>query len=98
MDTSPTAAKQAVRYFWEAAASGEKAYAIGPTEVEALDAQARERYELEPYLKPFAHFEDGAGKDVLEIGVGLGADHLEWAKAGPKSLTGVDLTARAIVR
>lgn len=44
----------------------------------------------------FAEFEKGAGKDVLEIGVGMGADHLEWAKARPRSLTGIDLTPRAI--
>ena len=25
----------------------------------------------------------------------MGADHLEWAKSGPRSLTGIDLTARA---
>jgi ubiquinone/menaquinone biosynthesis C-methylase UbiE len=33
---------------------------------------------------------------VLEIGVGMGADHLEWAKSSPRSLTGIDLTPRAI--
>jgi len=33
---------------------------------------------------------------VLEIGIGMGADHLEWAKANPHSLTGVDLTERAV--
>lgn len=30
---------------------------------------------LEPYIDNFAGF-DGAGKDVLEIGFGMGADHL----------------------
>jgi SAM-dependent methyltransferase len=33
---------------------------------------------------------------VLEIGVGMGADHLEWARSSPRSLTGVDLTQRAV--
>ena len=28
--------------------------------------------------------------------MGMGADHLEWAKAAPRSLTGVDLTGQAI--
>ncbi len=33
---------------------------------------------------------------MLEIGVGMGADHLEWARSAPRSLTGIDLTQRAI--
>lgn len=92
------AAKDAVRRFWEDSACGEKAYAVGPTEAQALAAQARARYALEPYLHPFARFEEGAGRDVLEVGVGLGADHLEWARSGPRSLSGIDLTERAVER
>jgi ubiquinone/menaquinone biosynthesis C-methylase UbiE len=87
--------KSDVRDFWDAAACGE-VYADGPTLAEQLDAQARIRYQLEPYLAPFARFAEGRGKDVLEIGVGMGADHLEWARSQPRSLTGVDLTPRAI--
>lgn len=88
-------AKAAVLDFWNAASCGE-AYADGPTVRARLAAQARTRYELEPYLAPFARFADGRDKDVLEIGVGMGADHAEWARAGPRSLTGIDLTPRAI--
>jgi len=57
---------------------------------------AAARYRLEPYIASFADFASGRGKDVLEVGVGMGADHLEWAKAGPRSLTGIDLTPRAV--
>ena len=32
----------------------------------------------------------------MEIGVGMGADHVEWAKSGPRSLTGIDLTPAGI--
>ena len=38
----------------------------------------------------------GIRKDVLEIGVGMGADHLQGAQAGPRSLTGIDLTSKAV--
>lgn len=94
---SPKAAlKQQVHGFWNAASCGEAGYAIGNDEAARLNAQSEARYKLEPYLKPFARFKDGAGKDVLEVGVGMGADHLEWAKSNPKSLTGVDLTERAV--
>jgi len=87
--------KLAVQEFWNRQSCGE-VYAAGDTLRDQLDAQARSRYELEPYIFDFARFADGRGKDVLEVGVGMGADHLEWAKASPRSLTGVDLTPRAI--
>lgn len=89
-------AKHAVHEFWNTASCGEHGYALGPDEHARLAAHAAARYQLEPYLKPFARFADGRGKDVLEIGVGMGADHLEWAKSHPRSLTGIDLTERAI--
>jgi len=87
--------KDEVREFWDQASCGE-VYAAGGSLADQLAAQARARYELEPYLPGFARFEDGAGLDVLEIGVGMGADHHEWAKHRPRSLTGVDLTPRAV--
>jgi SAM-dependent methyltransferase len=87
--------KEEVREFWNQSSCGE-AYAEGASPREQLERQARTRYELEPYLADFAKFADGSGKDVLEIGVGMGADHLEWARARPRSLTGIDLTPRAI--
>lgn len=84
-----------VRDFWQARACGE-VYAQGASLRERLASQARARYALEPYLRPFARFEDGRGLDVLEVGVGMGADHLEWARHGPRSLAGVDLTPHAV--
>ena len=90
-----TTLKDHVRDFWDRASCGE-VYATGDSERAAYEQHRKVRYELEPYLFDFARFADGAGKDVLEIGVGMGADHLEWAKSGPLSLTGVDLTPRAI--
>lgn len=88
--------KDAVRDFWEANACGEAAYAKGDTLRAQLDTQAATRYRLEPYIRDFARFPEGRGKDVLEIGVGMGADHLEWAKSGPRSLEGVDITQKAV--
>jgi len=88
--------KQSVQKFWNTASCGEEGYALGADEAERLNAQAQARYRLEPYLKPFARFAEGQGKDVLEVGVGMGADHLEWARSNPKSLSGIDLTERAI--
>ena len=86
--------KQAVHDFWNAASCGEAQYLHG-TERAAYAEEARMRYELEPYIPGFAGFQDTRDRDVLEIGVGLGADHLGFAQAGAR-LNGVDLTPRAI--
>lgn len=87
-------AKEAVRAFWEEAACGERLYLDGAA-LEAYAAQARARYELEPYILDFAESERWRGKRVLEIGVGLGADHERFARAGAE-LWGIDLTDRAV--
>jgi SAM-dependent methyltransferase len=89
------ALKNHVKEFWNEKSCGE-VYAAGLTEREYYDSARRERYKLEPYIFEFAGFQEGRNKDVLEIGVGMGADHAEWARSGPRSLTGVDLTPRAI--
>jgi SAM-dependent methyltransferase len=87
--------KDSVREFWNENSCGE-VYAVGTDLRERLENHARERYVLEPWIHPFADFPAGISKDVLEIGVGMGADHLEWAKALPRSLAGIDITDRAI--
>lgn len=52
------------------------------------------RYALEPYIPAFARFESAAGKRVLEIGVGAGADFEHWCRYAEHA-TGVDLTEAA---
>src|SRR4051812_40662655 len=86
--------KQAVHKFWNSAACGEDLYLRGRS-AEAYAAQAQSRYLLEPYIDTFAEFRSAASRDVLEIGVGLGADHERFAREGAR-LSGIDLTERAI--
>jgi SAM-dependent methyltransferase len=86
--------KQAVRDFWEEASCGERLYLDGH-EGEDFLKQAKIRYELEPEILEFAEFNHYKDNKVLEIGVGLGADHQQFAEAGA-DLYGVDLTKRAI--
>lgn len=85
-----------VRQFWESKSCGE-GYAVGETARQRYEAHERARYDLEPYIKHFARFEDGEDQDVLEVGVGMGADHLRWARANPASLAGIDVTRRAVI-
>ncbi len=84
-----------VKDFWNEASCGEELYLKGNELKEQFENQSKIRYQLEPYILSFAEFEKWKGKKVLEIGVGLGADHQKWAEAGA-ILTGVDLTERAI--
>lgn len=77
--------KDDVRAFWESEACGER----------YRDEQERLRYELEPEIIDFADFTSASELEVLEIGVGMGADFLRWLGAGARA-TGVDLTARAV--
>lgn len=86
--------KQALHDFWNDASCGE-ALLLRSEDVEGYRRQTSERYRLEPYIPDFARFEEARDKEVLEIGVGLGADHQRFAEAGAR-LTGIDLTPRAI--
>jgi SAM-dependent methyltransferase len=84
-----------VHDFWEQESCGET-YAVGSERAEQLRSHARTRYALEPYIPAFARFEEGTGRRVLEIGVGMGADHVEWARHRPALLVGLDFTSRAL--
>ena len=55
----------------------------------------RARAELDPLIADFADFAGSRGKQVLEIGVGLGSDLIRFARAGAK-VTGIDLTEHAV--
>ena len=86
--------KQQVHDFWNDAACGENLY-LQDTDRAGYKAQAEARYRLDPYILDFAGFASTHGQKVLEIGVGLGADHQCFADAGA-DLYGIDLTERAV--
>ena len=92
MSTSNTQ-KEAVREFWDSEPCGTRY--LGATG--DFSAHTRARYALEPYIIDFANFHEARGLRVLEIGVGMGSDYLEWLKAGANA-TGIDLTEASIER
>jgi SAM-dependent methyltransferase len=86
--------KDLVRDFWDGAACGEKLL-LPSLDIQGFSTQSCERYRLEPYIIPFADFKGSKGLDVLEIGLGLGADHEQFARAGA-NLYGLDLSWRSV--
>jgi ubiquinone/menaquinone biosynthesis C-methylase UbiE len=86
--------KQEVYDFWNRASCGEELY-LPESDRGGHEAQARARYQLEPFIREFANFEAAGGLRVLEIGVGLGADHQQFAE-NEADLYGIDLTPRAV--
>lgn len=88
-----------VRTYWEQRACGTSS-AFVASDLPALSREwfeevERVRYQLEPFIHSIAQFTRHAGERVLEIGVGAGTDHLQFARAGA-ILSGVDLTDTAI--
>jgi SAM-dependent methyltransferase len=83
-----------VRAYWEKEPCG-----TSETVVRGLEPRSREwfdevesyRYRMEPFIFSVAQFTRYQGKEVLEVGVGAGTDHLQWARAGA-ICHGVDLT------
>lgn len=94
-ETAIEAQKGSVREFWNQASCGE-VYADGSSDLKYYESHRVARYKLEPYIFDFAKFREGRGKDVLEVSVGTGSDHVEWGKCECRSLTGVDFTPRAV--
>jgi SAM-dependent methyltransferase len=87
--------KDKVKIFWNDASCGENLL-LNQSDKKGYKKQADERYRLEPYIIPFANFSGFHEKKVLEIGVGLGADHQCFAEANA-ILSGIDLTERAVL-
>lgn len=87
-----------VRKYWEAGPCGtldDRLQDLTPGSREWFDQIEEIRYSQESMIFAAAQFTRFHGKKVLEIGVGAGTDHLQWARAGAE-LHGVDLTDAAI--
>ncbi|MBM3565041.1 MAG: class I SAM-dependent methyltransferase [Alphaproteobacteria bacterium] len=81
--------KSRVKSHWENEVCGTRNLA------DDIDRYEKNRAEFEPFIAEFADYGAYAGKRVLEIGVGGGADYTKFLAAGAE-ITGIDLTEAAI--
>lgn len=87
-----------VRAFWEQEPCGTGKSIVGeivPGTRDWYETVENHRYRVEPFIHSVAQFTRYHGKSLLEVGVGAGTDHLQWARAGA-ICHGVDLTEAAI--
>jgi ubiquinone/menaquinone biosynthesis C-methylase UbiE len=87
-----------VRTYWEQEPCGTSRDIVGGAAAmtrEWFEQVEAFRYRVEPYIHSVAQFTRHRGKTILEVGVGAGTDHLQWARAGCRCF-GVDLTDAAI--
>jgi ubiquinone/menaquinone biosynthesis C-methylase UbiE len=87
--------KDEVRAHWEADPCGAKLAEAEPGTTEFFEQVAQTRDHLEPFIVDFAEFDLWRGRDVLEIGVGLGSDFMRFVEAGANA-SGVDLTEASV--
>lgn len=85
----------AVAEFWDTEACGTQFVRDFTDERDFYERYRRFRYETEWHIAEFVPFTEMAGRRVLEIGCGNGADGVMFAQAGAH-YTGVDLTEAAV--
>jgi SAM-dependent methyltransferase len=94
----PVAGLEEVKEYWDSRSPGllHSEHEAGTAEFFADIERARYDDEFKyRYLPKVAEFDRHSGKQVLEVGVGLGTDLLQFAKNG-SNVHGIDLTSGAI--
>jgi ubiquinone/menaquinone biosynthesis C-methylase UbiE len=84
-----------VESFWNENLCGKDFISAKYLSKEFFDKYREFRYSKEHHLNNYIDWKSAADKDVLEIGLGIGADGTRWAKHA-RSYTGIDLTDEAV--
>ncbi len=86
--------KNAARKLWGRTPCGSGRYLdeYEPETIEYFDAVRRSRYQVtDPWMLRTFDYTSAAGRNLLEIGVGMGSDLLSWAEGGA-TVHGIDIT------
>jgi SAM-dependent methyltransferase len=84
-----------VEGFWNANLCGKQFVNVKFPSKEFFELYRDFRYKKTHHLNSYIDWKNAEGKDLLEIGTGIGADATRWA-AYARSYTGADLTAEAV--
>lgn len=90
-ERSPDAYKRETIDHWSATPCGSNYSDVAPRTKEYFEDIERHRYQTHPWIKKSIDSFDINGKKVLEIGFGMGTDHLNLARRGAV-MYGIDLT------
>ena len=95
MEQASEALKKKVREYWNAHPCGTQFSHTDWGTKDFFDEVERVRYTIQPFMRELVNFERFPGKQLLEIGCGLGTDLLQFARGGAL-VTGVDLTPKSV--
>lgn len=84
-----------VEHFWNSHLCGKQFVDAKFPSKEFFSRYREFRYKKTHHLNAYIDWKAAKGKDVLEIGLGIGVDATRWAQYA-KSYTGVDLTTEAV--
>lgn len=89
--------KKDVYHYWNTHPCGKNAIKSEPLTPAYFNEIECNRYYFEPEIFSFAQFTRFYKKQVLEVGVGVGTDFVQWVRAGAYA-HGIDLTHEAIAQ
>lgn len=87
--------KDEVREYWNEHPCGTQFTGLPWGSKEFFEHVEKTRYEIQPFMHQLIRFDRYGGKEILEIGCGLGTDLLQFARAGAR-VTGIDITPKSI--